>query len=228
MSEPSLLPPIFAPPPPVKPNRTLLYVFLTIAAVLVGLFGLAAFGLVRLSEMASKDPKPFPGFGKPKLVKRLKEGWATYAFSDLGYQITLPAKPKVEVGDGTWSADQRLVTAGWACYDASIDEYGVTFDGYDFRVDYPLTTWAKGQASRYRRNDDLKNVNYTLKPGRVGGERALVQEFAYQQQDRDAETRIYFVERSGRSYSFQFHFWADSPRRVRDGVQRIVDSVTFD
>lgn len=219
-------PPQYAPPSPDKNRRSCMIAAAIIVGGLLIVIAAVAFGVYKVSELAKSDPKPFPGYGKPKLVKKLSEGWGLYSIPDLGYQIELPSKPKPEKPE--WSSEHRILVKAWSNYTLEGNSFGFDMDGYEFRLPYTKEEMAEDQKETYAGEPALKNLRSATEPATVGGKDAILQVFNYEQDGEPSITKIYHLNDGDRSLALYFHYWKPLAAEVTKDIQRVVKSVKFD
>jgi tryptophan-rich sensory protein len=220
-------PPIYAVPP--SPDRSRRSCLIAAAIVLgLGLLAVAAviFGVYKISELAMTDPKPLPGYGKPKLVKKLASGWGIYSFPDLGYRVELPDKPKPE--EPKWEDGQSLLVKGWSNYTLEGSSVSVDLDGYDFRVPNSLEEAAEEQKAIYAAMKNLKNLRSEIKPARVADKDALLQVMTYAIDGEPSMAKIYHFNHKGRSLAIYFFYWKPLASDATKEIARVLKSVKFE
>lgn len=221
-----LNPPPYVPPTPDSSRRSCLIVT---AVAVIGFFiaiGAIGFGMYKVKQMAESDPVPLPGYGKPKLVKKLADGWGLYSFPELGYRIELPSKPKPE--EPQWEPGQSLLLKGWSNYTVELGLVGVELDGYEFRLPYTLEEVAEEQKEVYAREKALKDVQSETKSVQVGGKDALLQTFTYVIDDAPMVAKVYSSMHKNLSLSLRFHHEKLLPEEFTKDLNRIVKSVEFE
>jgi hypothetical protein len=219
--------PPYAPPPPIGRKTWLL-----VGGILGFLFllcaGMIVFGAYQVRHMAKTDPKPIEGSGKPKLLIKGQEGWATYQFPELGLVIDLPRKPVV--GKPEWTPGQRVLIRAWSYYEVDADLMSMEIDATEYALGATLTSEdeAESLAEELEEIDGVTNLNKEQRKKQIGGRDGVFLKLNYEIEKGPVTLESYHLNDEKRSINLRFTYPRLGTEYVRTDIDRILESARFE
>ncbi|MGV3618558.1 MAG: hypothetical protein ACO1SV_24820 [Fimbriimonas sp.] len=222
-----------APPPPYTPppvrsttakTWTIVIGLLLFFVLLCG--GLGVYGFGKVKEMTKQDPKPMSGFGKPRVAKKLKGGWMTYAFADLGMEADFPNPPAP--GKIEWTAEQRLVTKAWSLYELNTMTSLVEIEATEYVLDIVYTSEELAEMLLESYKSVHPSVREELSDVKVGNLPAKKQRLEFEVEGQGNVAEAYHFVQGKRAMGIRFSYPSLLATEARSEIDRILKSVRFE
>jgi hypothetical protein len=219
-------PPPYAPPPTRSTNgKTWAIVLSLLLFSLLACGGLGFYGFGKVKQMSKQDPKPMAGYGKPRVVKKLKDGWATYALKDLGMEIDFPDAPvpaKIE-----WTPGQRVVTTAWSYYELDADFTFAEVDATEYILDIAYTREELAESFLESFKTVYPSVTEELRQTTIADLPALKQRLEYKIDGESYITEAYHFLQGKRAMGIRFGYALLLASEAHPEIDRILKSVRF-
>jgi hypothetical protein len=223
-------PPPYAPPPSPPPigRKTWLLVGGILGFLFLVCAGLIAFGANQVRHMAKTDPKPIVGSGKPELLIKGKNGWATYRFPELGLVIDLPEKPVV--GKPEWTPEQRLLVRAWAYYEVDSDAMALEIDANEYVLGATLSSEEEAESlvDSFAEIESVSHVEKVQRKQQVGGRDGVFLKVDYELEKEPITLESYHLNDKKRSVNLRFTYHRLLAKGARPEIDRILESARFE
>lgn len=177
------------------------------------------------SEPSVAERAPMRNFGLPPVLKPRGDGWNTYRFGELGFDIDLPSK--VSTPNSVPTEEEQEVASARGNFEAESDFVTVSIEVYQTR-ESPADIRLRASAfPRTMKDEGAKSVKSQVEKAQIGGRKAIYQRIQFHVEGGIAHADRVYIDDPKYQLTFAFVYVDPVKAQAEKEIKRIVDSVVF-